>query len=257
MMRWLKVLGVVIVGACVAVVVGARSLRGKFESPTEIKPGIAQIEAGGALVVAARAGTKVLLFDAGMDEQGRAVDALLKFLKASRADVSDIFITHGHPDHIAAVHLFPGARVHAGAADAGWLAGSETSPLPIPRFFMAIMPHTTARLTDPLEGITDVRLGEGRAVRCFPAPGHTPGSYVYLYDGVLVVGDTMRFAGDHLAELPSFVDANAEQNKQAVRALKPLLKGAAVEFVSTAHGGTTPPGQGRHLLDAHFAALGA
>jgi glyoxylase-like metal-dependent hydrolase (beta-lactamase superfamily II) len=256
-MRWLKFFGVVIVGLLVAVVVGARSLRGKFEPPTEIKPGIAQIEAGGALVVAARVGAKVLLFDAGMDEEGRAVDALLKFLKAGRGDVSDIFITHGHPDHIAAVHLFPAARVHAGAADAGWLAGSETFSLLLPRIFMAIMPHTTARLTDPLDGVTDVRLGEGHAVRCFPAPGHTAGSYVYLYDGVLIVGDVMRFAGDHLAPLPALVDANAEQNRQAVRALKPLLKDAAVEFVSTAHGGTTPAGQGRHLLDAHFAALGA
>jgi hydroxyacylglutathione hydrolase len=256
-MRWLKFLGVILVGLVVAGIWGARSLRGKFEPPTEIKPGIAQIEAGGALVVGARVGTKVLLFDAGMDEQGRAVDALLKFLKAGRADVSDIFITHGHPDHIAAAHLFPAARLHAGAADAGWLAGTEQPTLLAPRIFMAIMPRTTARLTDPLDGITEVRLGDGHAVRCFPAPGHTEGSYVYLYDGVLVVGDTMRLAGDHLAPLPKLVDAHPEQNKQAVRALKAMLKGVNIEFVSTAHGGTTPAGQGRHLLDAHFAALGA
>src|SRR5687767_9731120 len=123
-MTWLKVLGVVLVGLVVAAVVGVRTMRGKFDPPTQIKPGIAQVEAGGALVVAARVGTKVVLFDAGMDEQGRAVDALLKFLEASRGDVSDIFLTHGHPDHIAAVNLFPAARVHAGAAEAGWLAGT-------------------------------------------------------------------------------------------------------------------------------------
>jgi glyoxylase-like metal-dependent hydrolase (beta-lactamase superfamily II) len=256
-MRWLKVIGVVSVGAAVAAVVGVRSLRTRFEPPTEIKPGVAQVEAGGALVVAARAGSKVVLFDAGLDEEGHAVAALLKFMKASPADVSDIFLTHGHPDHIAAVHLYPGARVHAGAGDAGWLAGAERETMWAPRLLMAVMPRTTARLTDPLDGVTQVTLGDGRAVRCFPAPGHTAGSYVYLFDGVLIVGDTMRLAGDHLAPLPGPVDANPEANRQAVRALKPLLKDATIDFISTAHGGTTPPGQGRRLLDAHLAALGA
>jgi hypothetical protein len=71
-MTWLRLLGVVLVGLVVAAVVGARTMRGKFEPPTEIKPGIAQVDAGGALVVAARVGSKVVLFDAGMDEKGRA-----------------------------------------------------------------------------------------------------------------------------------------------------------------------------------------
>jgi glyoxylase-like metal-dependent hydrolase (beta-lactamase superfamily II) len=232
-------------------------MRGKFEPPTEIKPGIAQVDAGGALVVAARVGSKIVLFDAGMDEQGRAIDALLKFMKASRGDVSDIFITHGHPDHIAAVHLFPGARVHAGAADAGWMAGTERPTLVLPRLMMAIMPSVSARLSDPLSGVAQVNLEDGKVVRCLPAPGHTPGSYVYLYDGVLIVGDIMRLTNDRLAALPGFVDNNPQQNQQAVRALKPLLKDAQIDFVSTAHGGTTPAGQGRRMLDAHFAALGA
>jgi glyoxylase-like metal-dependent hydrolase (beta-lactamase superfamily II) len=256
-MAWLKVLGVVLVGLVVAGVVGARTMRGKFEPPTEIKPGMAQVEAGGSLVVAARVGNKVVLFDAGMDEQGRAVDALLKFLKASRADVSDIFLTHGHPDHIAAVNLFPTARVHAGAADAGWLAGAERPTLPMPRVMMAIMPTTTARLTDPLEGPSEVKLEDGRAVRCLPVPGHTPGSYVYLFDGVLIVGDIMRLTKERLAPMAAMVDEHPLENKQSVKALKPLLKDVPIDFVSTGHGGTTPPGQGRRMLDSHFAALGA
>jgi glyoxylase-like metal-dependent hydrolase (beta-lactamase superfamily II) len=255
-MTWLKVLGVVLVGVAIAAVAGARSMRSKFDPPTEIKPGIAQVEAGGALVVAARVGEKVILFDAGMDEEGHAVDALLKFLKASRKDVSDIFLTHGHPDHIAAVPLFPGAKVHAGAADAGWLAGAERSGLLLPRIMMAIMPSTTVKMTDPMVGLTEVKVGD-KSIRCFPAPGHTPGSYVYLYDGVLIVGDVMRLSRDHLAPLPGVVDNHPQENRQAVKALKPLLKDAQVDFVSTAHGGTTPPGQGRRMLDAHFAALGA
>jgi glyoxylase-like metal-dependent hydrolase (beta-lactamase superfamily II) len=256
-MTWLKVLGVVLVGLVVAAVVGVRTMRGKFDPPREIKPGIAEVEAGGALVVAARVGTKVVLFDAGMDEEGRAVDALLKLLKASRGDVSDIFLTHGHPDHIAAVNLFPAARVHAGAGDAGWLAGTESSDLLLPRLMMAIMPSTTARLTHPMVGVNEVKLEEEKTVRCFPVPGHTPGSYVYLYDGVLIVGDVMRLTKERLAPLPGMVDNHPQENRQSVKALKPLLKDLTIDFVSTSHGGTTPPGQGRRMLDAHFAALGA
>ena len=67
----------------------------------------------------------------------------------------------------------------------------------------------------------------------------------------------MRLTKDHLAPLPGLVDNHPQENQQAVKALKPLLKDAQVDFVSTAHGGTTPPGQGRRMLDAHFAALGA
>ena len=256
-MAWLKVLGVVLVGLVVAAVVGARTMRGKFEPPTEIKPGMAQVEAGGALVVAARVGNKVILFDAGMDEQGRAVDALLKFMKASRGDVSDIFLTHGHPDHIAAVNLFPAARVHAGAADAGWLAGAERPTLLLPRLMMAIMPSVTARLTDPLDGPAEIKLEDGRTVRCLPVPGHTPGSYVYLFDRVLIVGDIMRLTKERLAPMADMVDEHPLENKQSVKALKPLLKDVPIDFVSTGHGGTTPPGQGRRMLDSHFAALGA
>src|SRR5947207_7647965 len=238
-MTWLKVLAVVLVGVLAAGVVGARMMRGKFEPPTEIKPGIAQVDVGGALVVGARVGSKVVLFDAGMDEEGRGIDALLKLLKASRSDVSDIFLTHGHPDHIAGVNLFPAARVHAGAADAGWLAGTERPTLLLPRIMTAIMPSVTARLTDPLNGPTEITLDEGKVVRCLPAPGHTPGSYVYLYDGVLIVGDIMRLTHDRLAALPGLVNNNPEQNKQAVKSLKPLLEKAQIDFVSTAHGGTT------------------
>jgi glyoxylase-like metal-dependent hydrolase (beta-lactamase superfamily II) len=266
-MKALKYVGVILVGLVIAGVLGARSLRGKFEPPVTIKPGIAQVEAGGALVVGARVGAKVVLFDAGMDEQGRAVDALLAHLKASRADVSDIFITHGHPDHIAAVPLFPKARIHAGAADAGWLAGTETPSMLLPRFFALVMPQVTAPLTDPLSGVAEVVVGEVAAtegaapekkvVRCLPTPGHTAGSYVYLYDGVLIAGDVMRLSEGELTALPRPVDANREQNRQAVKALKPLLEKAVVDFVSTAHGGTTPAGQGRRMLDAHFASLGA
>lgn len=259
-MKVLKYLAVIFVGLLVAGALGARSLRAKFEPPVEIKPGVVQVEAGGALVVGVRVGTKVVLFDAGMDEQGRAIDALLGKLKASRADVSDIFITHGHADHIAAVPLFPGARIHAGAADAGWLAGTETSPMLLPRIFSMIMPGVTARLSHPLHGAAEVTVGEGTTtakVRCLPVPGHTAGSYVYLFDGVLVTGDVMRLDGDHLGPLPKMVDANREQNRQSVRALKPLLEKATIDFVSTAHGGTTPAGQGRRMLDAHFASLGA
>src|SRR5438067_7903510 len=105
MKRALKIAGLVLVALVVLAPIGMRMSRGGFKPPIEVKPGFMSIDAGGVEVYAARAGSKVILFDASMDEQGRAVDALLASMKATRADVSDVFVTHGHPDHIAAVPL--------------------------------------------------------------------------------------------------------------------------------------------------------
>jgi glyoxylase-like metal-dependent hydrolase (beta-lactamase superfamily II) len=257
MKRVLALVGVVLVVLVVGGVAGLRWYRGKFDPPTAVKPNIAQVSVGGVTVVAARVGDKVVLFDAGMDEEGRGVDALLTFMKATRADVSDIFITHGHPDHIAGARLFPKARVHAGAADAGWLAGLERPTLWAPLVVTAVLPEVTVPLTNPLTGASEVQVAEGHTVKCIPAPGHTAGSYLYLYDGVLIAGDVMRLDGDRLAGPPASFDTNSEENKRAVRALRPVLKDAVIEFVTTSHGGTTPAGQGRRMLDAHLASLGA
>ncbi len=104
-MKWLKrafLVGMALVLALIAVLIfSLRSSRNQFDPPTELKAGIFEIrvKAARAHVLAARVGSRILLFDSGPDPSGKGLDALLGSMGAARADVTDIFITHGHWDH--------------------------------------------------------------------------------------------------------------------------------------------------------------
>ena len=135
------------------------------------------------------------------------------------------------------------------------MAGGDTTDRIAARlvtFFMALPP---SRITDPLTGIVTVPVGEGKSVSGFPAPGHSPGSYVFLFDGTLITGDVMRWDGQRIIGPPGPFDAFAEANRRAVRALGPMLQDRTIDRVCTGHGGCTPGGQGRALFDDYVAAL--
>ncbi len=82
--------------------------------------------------------------------------------------------THGHPDHTggsAALRERLGAAVHGHGADAAWFAPDVD-----------------------LAPARDVALGALR-VRVHAAPGHTPGSVLYEWEGRLLTGDTLFWGG--------------------------------------------------------------
>src|SRR5260221_10261949 len=80
-------------------VIGLRGSRNKVAGPSELKPHfMAAVNGVGIGVFAARVvpGSHVIFFDTGLDPEGRPIDALLKGLAATRDDVTDVFLTHGH-----------------------------------------------------------------------------------------------------------------------------------------------------------------
>jgi glyoxylase-like metal-dependent hydrolase (beta-lactamase superfamily II) len=91
--------------------------------------------------------------------------------------------------------------------------------------------------------------GGPKSVKAYPVPGHTPGSYVFLYDGVLIAGDIMVYKQGRLEPTPRVFDPHPEQNKASIRSLKTQLENETIDVVCTAHGGCTPKGLGRNLLD--------
>src|SRR5579872_1372136 len=108
-MRTLKTLMIVAVVVAVlgaAATFGLRGLRGKVDAPVAVKPGLFEEKNAGFIgLFAARTapGAHVVIFDTGIDPQGRPIDAVLSALGATRDDVTDVFLTHGHIDHVAGV----------------------------------------------------------------------------------------------------------------------------------------------------------
>src|SRR5262249_28516167 len=111
-------------------------------------------------------------------------------------------------------------------------------------------------VTDPLSGATEIPVGDGKVVRAYPAPGHTPGSYVFLYDGTLFVGDTMNFKGGKLERAPAPFDADRAAAGRAIISIRDLAKRQAVERICTGHSGCTPPGNAITLLDDIASGIG-
>lgn len=264
-MRLVKTLLVVVIILGALAAGGAFALRAgrdKVGATSELKPGFVTVtNAMGIALYAARVapGPHVIVFDTGLDPGGKPVDALLTTLGATRDDVTDAFLTHGHFDHTAGAHLLTKARIHLGAADVPLAAGQIEPDALLPKLLGKVLQTPPVTANAPLTGPSSFPVGStdaGKTVKAFPVPGHTPGSYAFLYDGVLVVGDIMVLSQGRLNPPPRVFDPHPEQNKAAIVSLKTQLANETVDIVCTAHGGCTPKGLGRTLLDELIARLG-
>ena len=79
-------------------------------------------------------------------------------------------------------------------------------------------------------------------MKAFPIPGHTPGSYAFLYDGVLFVGDAMIFKQGRLDPAIKLFDAHPDENKASITPLQKQVENEEIDIVCTGHGGCTPQG---------------
>ena len=201
-----------------------RVLRGKPSAPDQVKPNIVAVSSIGVSMYAARAGDKVLLFDAGADPYAKPVDAALGALQASRVNISDVFLTHGHGDHTAGASSLSGVKIRLGAGDLALAEGKVPPEALLPKLLGKGMSFPAVTATDPLTGATTIDVGGGKKVKAFPVAGHTPGSYAFLYDGVLFVGDAMVFKQGRLDHPMKLFEANLDASKAAIRELNKALE---------------------------------
>jgi glyoxylase-like metal-dependent hydrolase (beta-lactamase superfamily II) len=150
-------------------------------------------------------GGRTILVDAGTGELfGPKLGKLPDSLRAAGVtpeSVTDILITHIHPDHsggltVAGNKIFPNATIHVNKRELDFWTDSSTGekyPEPTKGFFgqvaRTVGPYVTSGQVKTFEGETQILPGIGS----LPAYGHTPGhTYYVLEDG----GEKLVFWGD-------------------------------------------------------------
>ena len=181
---------------------------------------------------------QVALIDAGNDTAGATILDALGKRNASADNVAAIFITHAHPDHDAAIAVFPKATVYAMKAEVPVAEGKEAYQSVLSRVMGRYNPHPF-QVTHPLENGEKVTVGN-LEVTAFAVPGHTPGSGAYLAQGVLYLGDAAMINSGHQVIGPAKAFSNnAEEGVASLLRLAEELRPRAeeVKVLATAHTG--------------------
>ena len=191
-----------------------------------------------SMVYLARTSVGVIAIDLGWWGSRDAVKGALRDLGADANDVTDVFLTHSHRDHMGAWRLLRQSRFHVSLAEKPQLFGEEEFEGWIPRLADRLKPSGVPKPNDVsahvFAGDTVFVFGTD-TLRAYVVPGHTAGSAVYLFRGVLFLGDAATYTpwGGYASARRGYSDDArvAATNLAALWARLP----AGVEYVCTAH----------------------
>jgi glyoxylase-like metal-dependent hydrolase (beta-lactamase superfamily II) len=192
-----------------------------------------------SMVYAARTERGVIVVDLGWYGAGSGLRRALREVGATPDEVSDVFLTHSHRDHIGAWPLLRRARFHVSSDETDYFASRRRHH---------DLPSSGGDLlfggAEPWPGEVDVRpfaadtafAFGADTVRAYLLPGHTAGSAAYLFRGTLFVGDA--FAWNRVTGLrPPFPIFTADRRRSAA-SLRRVLEAArprGVERLCNAH----------------------
>ena len=195
----------------------------------EVIPGVYTVRDTYVNLYVVRCSDELIAIDAGID--GGRVAAGLGTLGLNPVDVKALFLTHTDTDHVGAVQLFENAPVYIGQDEEQMVTGQTK------RAYVFSNP--------PLREHTTLADGErlqvaGCTVTAIAAPGHTPGSMVYLVEpGYLFTGDTLSLKDGKTAPFSEFFNMDAPRQRSTIASLARL---SGVTHVFTAHYGYTASG---------------
>ena len=151
---------------------------------------------GTSLVYLARTTDGVIGIDLGWWGGRSAVRAALRELDASPAQVTDVFLTHSHRDHIGSWRLVRRSRFHVTEAEREQLFGDRPYGGWVPRLADRIKsngaPKPNEIDTRSFSRDTTFVFGSD-TLWAFVVPGHTAGSAAYVFRRVLFLGDAATY----------------------------------------------------------------
>jgi hydroxyacylglutathione hydrolase len=197
-----------------------------------------------SMIYLARVPAGIIAIDLGWWGAERALRRALRELRASPNEVTDVFITHSHRDHIGAWRLVRGSRFHLAAAEHATFTGERRHRGWIPRTAEALkrseLPRVGEVAVRTFSRDTAFAFGAD-TLYAFPVPGHTAGSAVYLFRGTLFLGDAAtytRWSGFAPARRGFSDDPRTAADN--LQALWDRLPRHAVRLVCTAHAKCSP-----------------
>lgn len=192
-----------------------------------------------SMVYLARTDSGIVVIDLGWYGAGRSLRRGLRRMGATPGEVTAVFLTHSHRDHIAAWRMVRQARFHVAAAEVPLLE-SVTSHVDLPSRVGDHVAGNPAPWRGEVQVLgfgSDTAFTFGRdTLRAFRVAGHTPGSAAYLFRGVLFVGDAVSYS--YLFGFRAPLGIFSEDPKQARASLASLwvrVRPYSPRWVCTAH----------------------
>lgn len=119
---------------------------------------------------------------------------LLHFLAKKKLNVTQVFLTHAHADHLAGLdellQVFPGIPVYQHESERPWLTD--------PQLNLSSWMGSPVVLGTPTENLDDEQtiLTPGGTLKVLHVPGHSPGSLLYFFEKEhLAIGGDLLFRG--------------------------------------------------------------
>jgi glyoxylase-like metal-dependent hydrolase (beta-lactamase superfamily II) len=198
----------------------------------------------GSMVYLARTAAGVIAIDLGWSADSASFANALKSLDARPTDVTMVFLTHSHRDHIAAWPLVRRAEFFLASAEVPLLFGDSAHAGWIPntadRLESPNLPKRGELEIHPFSTDTVMVLGTD-TLRAYLVPGHTPGATAYLFRGTLFLGDAVTHStvGGFGPAKRGFT-ADREAAIRSLERLWPRLPDDAVRYACTAHADCAP-----------------
>lgn len=210
----------------------------------DVVPGVTRILSGYSsayLLQTDDAGHEYCLIDCGADPNADEIMAVLRYKGVDAAAVKAIFLTHGHPDHSAGLRKFPEAEVYVGPGDHDFVEGTGAADGPVLRL-VGKKPELAVADEHKLHNLYDgqeVTVGN-KSIRAYAVPGHTRGSFAYLVDGLLFIGDATTFdKHDRAMKPPVPVSYDVDEELQSLSHLLTRFdnEGTTILTVIPSHSG--------------------